>query len=103
MRYDVQYGGFQAAGLEIDIDEPIIRLLSETHRDIAEAEPTFTPFTGTTDVKFFHLYGDIPSTCYGPVGADIHGIDEWVSVSSMQQVAAVYALLISRWCGLNPR
>ena len=103
VRYDVQYGGFQAEGLEIDIDEPIIRLLSETHRDIAEAEPTFTPFTGTTDVKFFHLYGDIPATCYGPVGADIHGIDEWVSVSSMQQVAAVYALLISRWCGLNPR
>ena len=103
VRYDVQYGGFQAEGLEIDINEPIIRLLSETHRDITEAEPTFTPFTGTTDVKFFHLYGDIPATCYGPVGADIHGIDEWVSVSSMQQVAAVYALLISRWCGLNPR
>ena len=101
VQYEIHYGGFQAEGLEINLDEPIIQLLCETHRDIVNAEPAFSPFTGTTDVKFFHLYGDIPSTCYGPVGADIHGIDEWVSISSMQQVAAVYALLIARWCGLN--
>ena len=57
--------------------------------------------TATTDVKFFHLYGKIPSTCYGPSGADIHGIDEWVSIASMMRVAAVYALFMVRWCGVN--
>jgi acetylornithine deacetylase len=54
-------------------------------------------------VRFFHLYGQIPSTCYGPNGSDIHGIDEWVSLSSMQRVTAVLALYIARWCGLNRR
>ncbi|MGR8921931.1 MAG: ArgE/DapE family deacylase [Gammaproteobacteria bacterium] len=103
VHYAVHYAGFQAEGLVVDTQAPIVRTLAETHRDIVGADPVFAPFTGTTDVKFFHLYGDIPSTCYGPVGADIHGIDEWVSVSSMQQVAAVYALLIARWCGLNAR
>ncbi|HRO28619.1 MAG TPA: M20/M25/M40 family metallo-hydrolase [Luteimonas sp.] len=58
-------------------------------------------FTGTTDVKFFHLYGDMPSTCYGPNRATIHGIDEWVSIDSMQEVTAVLALFMARWCGLN--
>ena len=52
-------------------------------------------------MKFFHLYGNIPATCYGPAGGDIHGIDEWVSIASMQQVSAVLALFIARWCGLN--
>lgn len=101
VQYQISYEGFQAEGLVIDTEQPIIRTLANSHRDIVGTDPTFAPFTGTTDVKFFHLYGDIPSTCYGPIGADIHGIDEWVSIASMQQVAAVYALLIARWCGLN--
>ena len=101
VQYKIRYEGFQAEGLEIDTEQPIIRALANSHRDIIGTDPTFAPFTGTTDVKFFHLYGDIPSTCYGPIGADIHGIDEWVSIASMQQVAAVYALVIARWCGLN--
>lgn len=102
VQYKINYGGFQAEGLEVKTDEPIIQLLSQTINEVTGTAPNFTPFTGTTDVKFFQLYGDIPATCYGPVGADIHGIDEWVSISSMQQVATVYALLIARWCGLNP-
>ena len=101
VQYKIRYEGFQAEGLEVDTEQPIIRALANSHRDIIGTDPTFAPFTGTTDVKFFHLYGDIPSTCYGPIGADIHGIDEWVSIASMQQVAAVYALVIARWCGLN--
>lgn len=101
VQYKIRYEGFQAEGLEIDTEQPIIRALANSHRDIIGTDPTFAPFTGTTDVKFFHLYGDIPSTCYGPIGANIHGIDEWVSIASMQQVAAVYALVIARWCGLN--
>ncbi|MGR8948455.1 MAG: ArgE/DapE family deacylase [Gammaproteobacteria bacterium] len=101
VRYQISYEGFQAEGLVVDTEQPIIRALAASHRDIIGTDPTFAPFTGTTDVKFFHLYGDIPATCYGPIGADIHGIDEWVSITSMQQVAAVYALLIAHWCGLN--
>ncbi len=101
VQYNITYEGFQAEGLVVDTEQPIIQTLAASHRDILGEDPTFSPFTGTTDVKFFHLYGDIPSSCYGPVGADIHGIDEWVSIASMQQVAAEYALLIARWCGLN--
>jgi acetylornithine deacetylase len=75
--------------------------LIQCHRDIAGQEPPIRALTATTDVRFFHLYGKIPATCYGPLGADIHGIDEWVSIASMQQVSAVLALFIARWCGLN--
>ena len=41
------------------------------------------------------------ATCYGPQGANIHGVDEWVSLTSLEEVTAVLALFIARWCGLN--
>ncbi len=101
LRYEVVYQGFQAEGLVVDMAQPVITELIRAHEDIVGAPIRKQAFTGTTDVKFFHLYGNIPATCYGPTGADIHGIDEWVSIDSMQRVSAVLALFMARWCGLN--
>jgi acetylornithine deacetylase len=103
VRYEVSYQGFQAEGLVVDVEQPVIRQLMQCHADIAGAQPPLRATTATTDVRFFHLYGNIPSTCYGPEGADIHGLDEWVSIASLQRVTAVLALFIARWCGLNRR
>lgn len=103
LKYTVSYQGFQAQGCVVDVQQPAIQALMQAHRDIAGAEPPLNATPATTDVRFFHLYGQIPSTCYGPNGADIHGIDEWVSLASMQRVTAVLALYIARWCGLNRR
>lgn len=99
--YEVSYAGFQADGVVVDMSQPLIRTLVDCHQSVRHEEPAEFAFTATTDVRFFHLYGGIPSTCYGPIGTSIHGIDEWVSIDSMQHVAAVYALFIARWCGLN--
>lgn len=101
--YDLSYQGFQCEGLVVNMDEPVIHTLTQCHQLIHEGkEPQIHASTATTDVKFFHLYGNIPSTCYGPVGQSIHGVDEWVSISSMLRVASVYALFMAHWCGLNP-
>ena len=86
----------------VDTTQPVIVQLMQCHHDIAGVQLPMFASTATTDVRFFHLYGKIPSTCYGPEGADIHGIDEWVSISSLQRVTAVLALFMARWCGLNP-
>ena len=75
----------------------------QAHQDIHGQPAMARASTATTDVRFFHLYGNIPSTCYGPRGANIHGVDEWVSIESMQQVAAVLALFMARWCGVQAR
>lgn len=101
VRYEVVYAGFQSEGVVVDMEAPVISTLMQCHQDLLEAQPGTTAFTATTDVKFFHLYGKIPSTCYGPTGESIHGVDEWVSIESLQRVTAVYALFIARWCGVN--
>jgi acetylornithine deacetylase len=98
----VTYQGFQAEGLIVDMQQPVIQELMRCHRDVTGQESPQRASTATTDVRFFHLYGKIPSTCYGPKGSDIHGIDEWVSIDSMMQVSAVLAVFMARWCEVNP-
>lgn len=100
-QYQVTYGGFQAQGCEIDMNESVMTSLQRTYAAvIGEAMPLVT-FEGATDARFFNLYGGIPATCFGPEGGSIHGIDEWVSISSMMDVTKVLAVFIARWCGLN--
>ncbi len=98
---DISYHGFQAEGLVVELQQPAMQALMRAHHDITAQVASTRASTATTDVRFFHLYGHIPCTCYGPVGERIHGIDEWVSLGSMHQVTAVLALFIARWCGLN--
>ena len=103
VQVEIGYHGFQAEGLVVDLDQPALRALMQAHLDITGRPVGTRAATATTDVRFFHLYGHIPATCYGPRGANIHGVDEWVSIDSMQQVTAVLALFVARWCGLQPR
>jgi len=103
IRYTVTYRGFQAEGCVIDAAQPMVALLSDCHRDTTGETVSLAYGTGTTDARSFNLYGPIPATCYGPRGASIHGIDEWVSVASTLQVVEVLARFIVRWCGVNRR
>ncbi len=101
LSYRVIYEGFQADGCVVDENEPVLKFLSGTHRDVVGEDLKSVAFTGTTDIKFFNIYGATPATCYGPQGASIHGIDEWVSIDSMMRTAAVLAVFMARWCGTN--
>jgi acetylornithine deacetylase len=101
IEYRVIYEGFQAEGFVLDINQPMITTLADCHKSLAGRDVAFNAFTGTTDARFFNLYGNIPATCYGPVAANIHGIDEWVSIDSMMEVAGVLAAFTARWCGTN--
>lgn len=99
----VTYKGFQAEGCVMDREGAMMRLLADVHRRVADAPVEFLASTATTDARFFQIYGNIPATCYGPVGGGYHGIDEWVSIDSMMQVAEVLAVFMAEWCGLEKR
>lgn len=97
----VEYGGFQAEGCECAIDGPFGKTLREAHEEWRGAEPPPLDATCTSDVRHFNLYYDVPATCYGPIARNIHGIDEKVSIDSMQRVAEVLADFTRRWCGVR--
>jgi acetylornithine deacetylase len=103
IRWKVEYRGFQSEGCVLDKGQPLVTELAATHREVTGAEVELVVGTGTTDARSFNLYGPIPATCYGPRGADIHGIDEWVSIDSTVQVTEVLARFVARWCGVARR
>jgi acetylornithine deacetylase len=97
----VEYVGFNAEGCEFDVEGELGRTLQEVHQAWRGAPAEELSATCTTDVRFFNLYHGIPATCYGPKAQAIHGVDEKVSLDSVERVAQVLAAFVSRWCGVR--
>ena len=55
------------------------------------------------DTRVHALYDEVPALCYGPVSHNIHGIDERVSLPSVQRITTAMALFIAEWCGTESR
>jgi acetylornithine deacetylase len=96
----VAWVGFQAEGFVADSKGPLFSELSAAFATATGRQPVLAPLTCTTDARAFHLYYGIPATCLGPLAQRIHGIDECVSLASVEEVAVTYALFIAQWCGL---
>jgi acetylornithine deacetylase len=92
---DVEFRGFRARGYSFDPDSPFVRLLGDCHAEVRGGRPRPDPSRATTDLRFF----EGQAVCYGPTGDNLHGVDEWVDLESIADVAAVIALLIRRWTG----
>lgn len=99
----IRYKGFQAEGCAIDPQDPLLAGLRRAHEAVSGKPIIELASTATTDARFFILYGDTPATCYGPRAGSIHGIDEWVDISTMIEVAQVLALFMADWCGVERR
>jgi acetylornithine deacetylase len=90
----VEFRGFKARGYSFDATAPLVRLLADSHREVRSGELKPEPSRATTDLRFFQPG---QAVCYGPTGEGLHGVDEWVDLESIADVAAVLALLIRRW------
>jgi acetylornithine deacetylase len=92
----VEFRGFRARGYAFPEDSPLVRLLAECHEEVRGGALRAEPARATTDLRFFE---GSRAVCYGPTGDGFHGVDEWVDLQSIADVATVLALLIRRWNG----
>jgi acetylornithine deacetylase len=94
----VEFRGFRARGYSFDERSPLVTLLSDCHEAVHGHRPKPEPSRATTDLRFFAPpLGSGQAVCYGPTGDGLHGIDEWVDLESIADVATVLALLLRRW------
>ena len=89
----VEFRGFRARGYSFDPNSPFVRLLGDCHEEVRGGRPRRDPSRATTDLRFF----EGQAVCYGPTGENLHGVDEWVDLESIADVATVISLLIRRW------
>ena len=102
LHLEVLYDGFQCEGYELEPDAPLVTGLRDAaaRANGGHVPPLFAS-TATTDARTFHLHGDTPAVCFGPLAAHEHGVDERVHLPSMTRTAQAIALFIADWCGLD--
>lgn len=101
LQVEISYSGFHAPGCAFDLEHPMFKVLASAHRKVHGKRIERVATTATTDARHFHMMMNTPVTCYGPLARNIHGIDESVSIDSMQRVITVFALFLAQWCGLE--
>ncbi|QQK75766.1 ArgE/DapE family deacylase [Salicibibacter cibarius] len=95
---EITYYGFHADGVALEKDLDVFKTLGKAHRHVTGEEMQYSTTTATTDVRFYSVYDDIPATCYGPDGENMHGPNEWVDLPSIKRVTETYANFILDWC-----
>jgi acetylornithine deacetylase len=85
---------------ETDVRDPIVELLSGSHRDIVGKEPQLQGVPYGSDLRLFTNHGKMPAILYGPgdVG-HAHTVNEFVPLEEVIACTKVLALTIYRTCG----
>lgn len=96
----VTYYGFGSEGSTIALDHPLSLGIAQWHEAITSAPIDFRASTGINDARYFNLSG-IPSGCYGALGANAHGANEWLDVDSLAPTLKVVAGTVLDWCGVE--
>jgi acetylornithine deacetylase len=96
---DICFYGFRAPGCELPKTLPLFQTLSRAHEKVYGEKLGWYSSTATTDIRQYWIYENIPASCYGPVGGNIHAPDEWVDLNSVKQCTKTYAAFILDWCG----
>lgn len=98
----VVFNGFYAEGYVLEPGSEAEAVLGRAHEAAIGAPLKSFMTAGYLDTRVYALYNKIPALCYGPVSRNIHGIDECVSLSSVQRITQAMALFIAEWCGVEP-
>ena len=92
--------GFRGEGAVYDLDTDVVRAVAANHAQVLGAALPVGVSTASDDRRFFWLYHGIPALCYGPIGGQIHAVDEWVDLESLRACTRVLAGVLVEWCGV---
>lgn len=95
----VEWFGWHADPWYQDPEHPFVQSFKKAAEEVLGHEVEFIGRAGGIDSRFSQ-YFNMAAACTGPRANNIHGIDEYVEIPSVIQVAQVIAVTISEWCGL---
>ena len=87
----VTLSGLRAKGYLLDAATPLVRDLSAAHVQAHGAPPAVYSVGSTTDARTYLNDFGVPAVCFGPIGHDLHGIDESVDLQSIVDAARTLA------------
>lgn len=95
---EIEFFGFSAPGISsASNSSELLNSLANAHKVTTNKDIEKWAFTGTTDTRVFEDFG-IKSTCYGPLGGQMHGANEFVDLDSLKTTTKTIAAFIMDWC-----
>jgi acetylornithine deacetylase len=89
---DIRFEGFRARAHNHPKTGPLVDALDAAHERVLGESVAPLVNTGTVDTRYVDK-----GLCYGGIGENLHGTDEWVDVDSLVQTATVVALTTAGW------
>ncbi|CAM4752914.1 unnamed protein product [Rotaria magnacalcarata] len=90
----------QLPAATIDSNHPLVLSCVNAVKKVLNIIPT-TNGCGPANEGYMLIDSGIPTICgFGPIGGNVHGVDEWISVPSMAQTVDIYVDIVSNYCQL---
>ncbi|CAF3670233.1 unnamed protein product [Adineta steineri] len=90
----------QLPAAAIDSNHALVLSCVNAVKKILNITPT-TNGCGPANEGYMLIDSGIPTICgFGPIGGNVHGVDEWISVPSMAQTVDIYLDIVSNYCQL---
>jgi len=96
----VEWFGWHADPWSQDPNHPFVQSFKKAAESVLGREVEFIGRAGGIDSRFSQ-YFNMAAACTGPGAGNIHGIDEYVEIPSVIQVAQVLAMSTLHWCGFE--
>jgi acetylornithine deacetylase len=88
---------FARSPYEIAADHPLVATMHAAARSTGLSAPSSIGMSFWTDASVLGDAG-IPSLLFGPTGAGLHGVEEWVDIASVRTCRDALAALARAWC-----
>ena len=90
----------QLPAARIDPSHTLVHSCVNAVEKILNITPT-TNGCGPANEGYMLINSGIPTICgFGPIGGNVHGVNEWISIPSMAQTVDIYTDIVSNYCQL---
>ncbi|WP_436348402.1 ArgE/DapE family deacylase [Natronorubrum sp. FCH18a] len=96
----VEWTGWNAAPHEVPRDAEIVEIVKGNAESIVGEDGTFVGGNAALDERFYQRYYDVPVVTAGPYGLNLHGVDEYTTVTSLLETAQTLATSAIDYCGI---
>lgn len=82
-------------------DDPIVKTVRESIKEVIRKEPQITRRRGWTDAALLSNYGNIPTVVFGPGNILYsHTKDERIKISELVDAVDIYSKIVQKFCGV---
>lgn len=97
---EVEWFGWHADPWHQEPEVPFVKTFKESAEAVLGEKVDYIGRASGLDSRFSQ-YFDMAAACTGPTAMNFHGIDEYVEIPSVIQVAKILAVTIMNWCRFN--